>query len=83
MEVPNRQRDTLWPIIQRHIHPGSRIVTDCFSVYVTDPEGPNEHSHIEDIQVNPPYTHEWVRIGNFYFFLLDFSNHISLYYSKK
>ena len=60
IEVPNRQRATLWPIIQRYIRPGSRIVTDCWSAYVTDPDGPREHRHIEDIPVNPRYTHEFV-----------------------
>ena len=60
LEVPNRERDTLWPIIQQNIQPGSRIVTDCWSAYVTDPDGPREHRHIEDIAVNPRYTHEFV-----------------------
>ena len=31
--VPDRTRDTLWPIIQRHIRPGSIIHSDCWKPY--------------------------------------------------
>ena len=60
VEVPDRRRDTLWPIIQQYIHPGSIVVSDCWSAYVTDPDGPRERRHIAEIPVNPPYIHQFV-----------------------
>lgn len=55
--VPNRRQETLFPLIEQYIRPGSIIHSDEYSVYV------NQHtqtSHITNIAVNPPYQHIWV-----------------------
>ena len=33
VQVPDRTRDTLWPLIQQHIAPGSHIVSDGWRAY--------------------------------------------------
>ena len=58
--VDDRERATLFPIIQREIAAGSIIHSDCWSAYVTDFRGPREHRHIEDIPVQPPYVQDCV-----------------------
>jgi len=43
--VPRRNRAVLFPIIQRHIDFGSRIVSDMWAAYRTLPQLPNGYSH--------------------------------------
>jgi transposase-like protein len=45
--VDNRSSNTLLPLIQEFVCPGSEIHTDCWAAY----------NGIRDIQVNPPYSH--------------------------
>ena len=33
LPVPNRKATTLLPLIEKHIAPGSKIMSDCFSAY--------------------------------------------------
>ena len=60
--VPDRSRETLDPIIMKHIAPGSNIRSDGWSAYITNIGQPNQKSHIEELPVNPKYTHEAVSI---------------------
>ena len=60
--VPDRSRATLDPIIMANIAPGSNIRSDGWSSYITNIGQPNQRSHIEELPVNPKYTHEAVSI---------------------
>ena len=63
--VPDRSRETLDPIIMQYIAPGSHIKSDGWSAYITNIGQPNERSHLMELPVNPPYTHEAVSIHTF------------------
>ena len=60
--VPDRSHATLDPIIMANIAPGSNIRSDGWSSYITNIGQPNQRSHIEELPVNPKYTHEAVSI---------------------
>ena len=63
--VPDRSRVTLDPILMKHIAPGSNIRSDGWAAYITNIGQPNQKSHLEELPVNPKYTHEAVSIHTF------------------
>ena len=54
--VPNKAQATLFAVIQQYVRPGSIIHSDRAAMYVDNRYNP-PLSHIENINVNPPYQH--------------------------
>jgi len=48
--VPDRSAETLLPLVQKYIHPGSLILSDQWAAY----------NRISEIDVHPPYEHQTV-----------------------
>jgi hypothetical protein len=46
--VPDRKRSTLWPLIFKHITPGTTIISDCWKAY----DGIEDYNNYKHLKVN-------------------------------